>query len=123
MRHRDTPMGGFFLAEKEGGFTDRDEALLALIAQQAAAAIANARAHRDERHARANLEAKRIVAGPHTPGPPHRTVGGGSDLPARRRARGHARRSTQRRAGAGRGGRALGARRAECPDAARRGRG
>ena len=42
-------MGGFFLAEKEGRFTDRDEALLALFAQQAAAAIANARAYGDER--------------------------------------------------------------------------
>ena len=96
MRHRDTPVGGFFLAEKEGGFTDRDEALLALFAQQAAAAIAHARAHRDERRARADLEAlvetspigvvvfdaatgappslnreaKRIVAGLHTPGRP-----------------------------------------------------
>ena len=57
MRHRDTPVGGFFLAEKEGGFTDGDEAVLALFAQQAAAAIAHARAHRDERRARADLEA------------------------------------------------------------------
>ncbi len=57
MRHRDTPVGGFFLAEKEGGFTDRDEAVLVLFAQQAAAAIAHARAHRDERRARADLEA------------------------------------------------------------------
>ena len=56
MRHRDTPVGGFFLAEKEGGFTQGDEAVLALFAQQAAAAIAHARAHRDERRARADLE-------------------------------------------------------------------
>ena len=96
MRHRDTPVGGFFLAEKVGGFTDRDEAVLALFAQQAAAAIAHARAHRDERRARADLEAlvetspvgvvvfdaatsapvsfnqeaKRIVAGLRTPGRP-----------------------------------------------------
>ena len=96
MRHRDTPVGGFFLAEKEGGFTDGDEAVLALFAQQAAAAIAHARAHRDERRARADLEAlietspvgvvvfdagtgapvsfnreaKRIVAGLRTPGHP-----------------------------------------------------
>ena len=94
MRHRDTPVGGFFLAEKEGGFTDRDEAVLALFAQQTAAAIAHARAHSDERRARADLEAlletspvgvvvfdaataapvsinreaKRIVAGLRTPG-------------------------------------------------------
>ena len=96
MRHRDIPVGDFFLAEKEGGFTDRDEAVLMLFAQQAAAAIAHARAHRDERRARADLEAlvetspigvlvfdaatgappsfnreaKRIVAGLHTPGVP-----------------------------------------------------
>ncbi|MDE2772703.1 MAG: response regulator [Gemmatimonadota bacterium] len=96
MRHQDEPVGGFFLAEKEGGFTERDEAVLALFAQQAAAAIAHARAHRDERRARADLEAlvetspigvvvldavsgappsfnreaKRIVAGLHTPGHP-----------------------------------------------------
>ena len=96
MRHQDTPVGGFFLAEKEGGFTDRDEAVLTLFAQQAAAAIAHARAHRDERRARADLEAlvetspigvvvfdaatgappslnreaKRIVAGLRTPGRP-----------------------------------------------------
>ena len=57
MRHRDTPVGGFCLAEKEGGFTDGDEEVLALFAQQAAAAIAHARAHRDERRARADLEA------------------------------------------------------------------
>ena len=56
MRHGDTPVGGFFLAEKEGGFTDGDDAVLALFAQQAAA-IAHARAHRDERRARADLEA------------------------------------------------------------------
>ena len=57
MRHRDTPVGGFYLGEKEGGFTDRDEAVLVLFAQQAAAAIAHARAHHDERRARADLEA------------------------------------------------------------------
>ena len=57
IRYRKAPVGGFFLAEKEGGFTDRDEAVLALFAQQAAAAIAHARAHRDERRARADLEA------------------------------------------------------------------
>ncbi|MYI66561.1 MAG: GAF domain-containing protein, partial [Gemmatimonadetes bacterium] len=57
MRHRDTPEGGFFLAEKESGFSDGDEAALALFAQQAAAAIAHARAHSDERRARAKMEA------------------------------------------------------------------
>ena len=57
MRHRGTPIGGFFLADKAGGFTDADEEVLALFAAQAAAAVANARAHREERRARADLEA------------------------------------------------------------------
>ena len=59
MRHRDGHVGHFFLGDKEGGaqFTDEDEELLVLFASQAAAAIANARAHRDERRARADLEA------------------------------------------------------------------
>ena len=38
-------------------FTDEDEEILVLFASQAASAIANARAHRDERRARADLEA------------------------------------------------------------------
>lgn len=59
MRHRNVYVGSFFLAEKEGApeFTDGDEEVLVLFASQAAAAIANARAHRDERRARADLEA------------------------------------------------------------------
>ena len=57
MRHRGEPIGGFFLADKPGGFTDADEEVLALFAVQAAAAVANARAHREERRARADLEA------------------------------------------------------------------
>ena len=58
MRHRDEHVGNFFLAEKEGGreFTEGDEEVLVLLASQAATAIANARAHRDERRARADLE-------------------------------------------------------------------
>ena len=58
MRHRDVNVGNFFLAEKEGGreFTEADEEVLMLFASQAATAIANARAHRDERRARADLE-------------------------------------------------------------------
>ena len=45
--------------EKAGGaeFTDDDEEVLVLFASQAAIAIANARAHRDEQRARADLEA------------------------------------------------------------------
>ena len=57
MRHRDAAVGGFFLGGKAGGFTDADEEVLVLFAQQAAAALANARAHRDEQRARADLEA------------------------------------------------------------------
>ena len=59
MRHRDVHVGHFFLAEKAGApeFTGEDEEVLVLFASQAAAAIANARAHHDERRARADLEA------------------------------------------------------------------
>ena len=59
MRHGGLDVGNFFLGEKEGGeaFTDEDEEVLVLFAAQAAIAIANARAHRDERRARADLEA------------------------------------------------------------------
>ena len=57
LHHRDQAVGGFFLGGKEGGFTEADEALLVLFAQQAAAALANARAHWQEQRARADLEA------------------------------------------------------------------
>ena len=59
MRHRGVHVGNFFLAGKEGGveFTSEDEEVLVLFASQAATVIANARAHRDERRARADLEA------------------------------------------------------------------
>ena len=59
MRHRGVHVGNFYLVEKEGGdaFTDQDEEILVLIASQAATAIANARAYRAERRARADLEA------------------------------------------------------------------
>ena len=58
LQHRDINVGNFFLGEKEGGreFTDADEEVLTLFAAQAATAIANARAHREERRARADLE-------------------------------------------------------------------
>ena len=54
MRHRGMSIGYFFLGAKAGGeaFTDADEEVLVLFASQAAAAIANARAHRSERRAR-----------------------------------------------------------------------
>ena len=59
MRHRGVLVGHFFLGEKEGGqeFTAEDEEVLVLFASQAATAIANARTHRDEQRARADLEA------------------------------------------------------------------
>ena len=59
MRHLGAHVGNFYLVEKEGAaeFTDEDEEILVLFASQAAAAIANARAYRDERRARADLEA------------------------------------------------------------------
>ena len=59
MRHLGVYVGHFFLGEKEGGpaFTDEDEEVLELFASQAAAAIGNARTHRAEKRARADLEA------------------------------------------------------------------
>ena len=58
MRHRGIHVGSFFLSGKEGGeFTGADEEVLGLLASQAASAIANARAHRAEQRARADLEA------------------------------------------------------------------
>jgi len=57
MRHRGAHVGSFFLGGKAGGFTEADEEVLVLLAAQAAAAVANARAHREERRARADLEA------------------------------------------------------------------
>ena len=59
MRYRGTYVGNFFLGEKEGGqdFTSEDEEILVMFAAQAATAIANARKHREEQRARADLEA------------------------------------------------------------------
>ena len=59
MRHRGVHIGNFFLGDKQGGpeFTAADDEVLVLFASQAAAAIAHAKAHRDERRARAGLEA------------------------------------------------------------------
>ena len=59
MRHGGVQVGNFFLGEKEDGhaFADEDEEMLALFASQAATSIANARTHRDEQRARADLEA------------------------------------------------------------------
>ena len=59
MRHSGVQVGNFFLAEKAGGepFSSADEEVLKLFASQAATAIANARTHREEQRARADLEA------------------------------------------------------------------
>ena len=59
MHRRGLHIGNFYLVEKQGGrtFTDEDEEVLVLFASQAATAIANARTHREERRARADLEA------------------------------------------------------------------
>ena len=59
IRHQGVHLGSLVLTGKEGGreFTDDDEEMLVLFASQAAAAIANARAYRDELRARAKLEA------------------------------------------------------------------
>ena len=59
MHHRGAHIGNFYLVEKRAGqaFTDEDEEVLVLFAAQAGAAIANARAYREERRARADLNA------------------------------------------------------------------
>ena len=59
MYHQGVNFGNFFLSGKEGSgeFTSDDEQVLALFASQAAAAIANARTHKAEQQARADLEA------------------------------------------------------------------
>ena len=58
MRHRGAHVGNFFLGDKEDGsqFTSADEEILVLFASQAASAIINARTHKAERRARADLE-------------------------------------------------------------------
>ena len=59
IRHRGALLGNFYLGDKQGTgpFTDEDEETLVMFSSQAAAAIANARRHRDEQRARASLEA------------------------------------------------------------------
>ncbi len=56
--HRGVQIGNFYLANKECSreFTDEDQETLVAFAVQAAAGIANARRHRDEQRARADLE-------------------------------------------------------------------
>lgn len=59
MRHLGEHVGLFFLGSKQDGtgFSDEDEEVLVLFAAQAAMAIANARTHRGEQQARADLAA------------------------------------------------------------------
>ena len=59
LRYRGKHVGNFFVSGKDGGleFTPDDEEILMVFASQAAAAIANARKHRAERRAKADLEA------------------------------------------------------------------
>ena len=59
IRHRGEHAGNLYLSDKEGGleFTQEDEDTLLMFASQAAMAIANARKHRDEQRARADLDA------------------------------------------------------------------
>ena len=56
--YRGQRVGNVYVAEKEGGgeFTREDEETLAMFASQAAMVIANARRHREEKRARADLE-------------------------------------------------------------------
>ena len=58
IRLRGACAGNLHLSDKEGGgeFTQDDEETLAMFASHAAMAIANARRHREEQRARANLE-------------------------------------------------------------------
>ena len=58
MRHRGEHVGNLYVAEKEGGreFTREDEETLVMFASQATMVVVNARRHRDEQRARADLE-------------------------------------------------------------------
>ena len=58
IRHRGRHIGNLYLSDKEGGleFTQEDEDTLLMFASQAAMAITNARRHREEQRARADLE-------------------------------------------------------------------
>ena len=58
MFHRGARVGHVFVGDKDDGgeFTRADEEILAMFASQAALVIANARTHREERRARADLE-------------------------------------------------------------------
>ena len=59
MRSRGVQVGNFFLGGKDHGqeFTGEDQEMLEIFASQAATAIVNARRHREEQRAKADLEA------------------------------------------------------------------
>ena len=59
IRHRGEGVGNIYVAKSEPGleFSPQDEEILVMFASQAALVIANARRHRDEQRARADLEA------------------------------------------------------------------
>ena len=56
LRHQGEGVGAIYVGEKEREFTPQDEEKLVMFASQAALVIANARRHRDEQRARADLE-------------------------------------------------------------------
>ena len=56
IRHLGECVGAFYVGEKDVEFTPEDEETLVMFASQAALVIANARRHRDEQRARADLE-------------------------------------------------------------------
>ena len=56
IRHLGESVGAFYVGEKELEFTPEDEETLVMFASQAALVIANARRHRDEQRARADME-------------------------------------------------------------------
>ncbi len=56
IRHLGESVGAFYVGEKDVEFTSEDEETLVMFASQAALVIANARRHRDEQRARADME-------------------------------------------------------------------
>ena len=85
MRHRDTFVGGFFLAEKEGRFHGSGRGVAGALRAAGGSSHRPRALRRAARSGRPGGEAHR-GRGAHG-GPPHRTVGGGGDLPSRRRSR------------------------------------
>ena len=56
IRHLGESVGAFYVGEKDVEFTPEDEETLVMFASQAALVIANARRHREEQRARADME-------------------------------------------------------------------